>query len=39
VAAKLYGEIGIVFALPLMAVIGAAIQYFLEVNHLKVKKI
>jgi predicted PurR-regulated permease PerM len=39
VAAKLYGAIGIVFALPLMAVIGAAIQYFLEVNHLKVKKI
>ncbi len=39
VAAKLYGALGIVFALPLMAVIGAVLQYFLELHNLRVQKI
>lgn len=39
VAAKLYGGLGVVFALPIMAIISALIQYFREISHLRVRKL
>lgn len=38
IGAKLYGAFGVIFALPIMAVISGVIQYMHEISRLKVRK-